>query len=49
MVGRAIKAEVDAKGDRGPCRVLLAAIEADLTERKRKSQFTAIIRAIQAR
>lgn len=49
VVGRAIKAEVDAKGDRGPCRVLLAAIEADLIKRKRRSQFTAIIRAIRAR
>ena len=46
VVGRAIKAEVDAEGDRGPCRVLLAAIEADLMERKRRSQFTATIRAV---
>lgn len=30
VVGRAIEAEVDAKGDRGPCWVLLAAVEADL-------------------
>jgi hypothetical protein len=33
VVGGAVKAEVDAKGDRGPCRVLLAAIEADLVRR----------------
>lgn len=37
VVGGAVKAEVDAKGDRGPCRVLLAAVEADLMVRERKS------------
>lgn len=30
VVGGAIKAEVDAKGDGCPCWVLLAAVEADL-------------------
>jgi hypothetical protein len=30
VVGGAVKAEVDAKGDGCPCRVLLAAVEADL-------------------
>lgn len=37
VVRGAVKAEVDAKGDRGPCRVLLAAVEADLMVRERKS------------
>lgn len=32
VVGRAVEAEVDAKGDRGPCRVLLVAVEAHLAE-----------------
>lgn len=34
MIGRAIKAEVDTEGHRGPCWVLLAAVEADLAWQK---------------
>lgn len=30
MIRRAVQTEVDGKGDRGPCRVLCAAVEADL-------------------
>lgn len=30
MVGRAVKAQVDGERNRRPCRVLLAAVEADL-------------------
>ena len=30
VVGRAVQAEVDGEGNRGPCRVLCAAVEADL-------------------
>lgn len=32
VVGGAVEAEVDAKGDRSPCWVLLAAVEADLLQ-----------------
>ena len=31
VVGRAVETEIDSKRYRGPCRVLLTAIEADLS------------------
>jgi hypothetical protein len=46
VVGGAVKAEVNAKGDRCPCRVLLTAVETDLMEGAQESAYLSSVCAI---